>query len=97
LVLLQRSLFYPGGFAKFLYTTISTVVPSADATFRIGDPAPLSPDDSVYTPLRPGVMVSFSNLLTTTVGILVENSKGTVVSCGFPERDAQVHQPPNLK
>jgi hypothetical protein len=68
-----------------------------DAAFRLKDPRHLQPDDSTYIPLlRPGVMVSSTNLLTTA-GVLVKNSQNesfmTVASHGFPLQDTDVHHP----
>jgi hypothetical protein len=67
-----------------------------DAAFRCTNPTKLDPDTSTYDPLRPGVMISSTTLLTTS-GILVRDSDGkgfmTVASHGFPENDKEVRHP----
>ncbi|KAN0083831.1 hypothetical protein V8E54_002919 [Elaphomyces granulatus] len=67
--------------------------------FALKIPKHLLPDDSdsTYVPLlRPGVMVSSTDLLTTA-GVLVKNSQNesfiTVASHGFPLEDTNVYHP----
>lgn len=74
-----------------------TIQSPTDAAFRIKDPKHLLPEDSTYVPLlRPGAMVSSTDLCTTA-GVLVKNSQNesfmTVASHGFPLEDTDVHHP----
>jgi hypothetical protein len=65
---------YQGRYVKLQHTISLTTKSPTDAAFRIKDPAPLVPDDSMYVPLRPGVMVSSTDSLSTA-GVLVKNSR----------------------
>lgn len=67
-----------------------------ETAFREKTPGHKDPDDTAYSPIRPGVIVA-SKTLSTTSGVLVKDEKGavymTAASHGFPTEEAEVYHP----